>query len=98
MSDIKYKFNEPKLLKEIADYVTTTYEQHYGGGKYQATDMIIDSGHGEGFSVGNIMKYEMIYGKKGGKNRQDLLKIVHYSLIALYNHDETSSSEVKNES
>ena len=51
MSDIKYKFNEPKLLKEIADYVTTTYEQHYGGGKYQATDMIIDSGHGEGFSV-----------------------------------------------
>ena len=44
------------------------------------------------------MKYAMRYGKKGGKNRQDLLKIVHYSLIALYNHDETSSSEVKNES
>ena len=28
---IEYKFNEPKLLKEIADYVTGTYGEHYGG-------------------------------------------------------------------
>jgi len=95
--EINYKFNEDNLLGEIKDYVDETYSQHYGGGKYQATDMILDSGHGEGFAIGNIMKYAMRYGKKGGKNRQDILKVVHYALIALHNHDETIN-EVNHES
>jgi hypothetical protein len=30
------------------------------------------------------MKYAQRYGKKGGKSRNDLLKIIHYSIIALY--------------
>ena len=34
-----------------------------------ATEMIIDSGHGEGFCIGNILKYAQRYGKKNGKNR-----------------------------
>jgi hypothetical protein len=46
--------------------------------------MIIDSGYGEGFCIGNIMKYAMRYGKKDGKNKADLLKIIHYAMIALY--------------
>jgi hypothetical protein len=52
--------------------------------KYQATEFIIDGGHGEGFCIGNIMKYAQRYGKKGGKNRSDLLKVIHYGIIALY--------------
>ena len=60
-----------------------TYEQHYADGKYQATDMIVDAGHGEGFCMGNIMKYAMRYGKKNGKDYQDLLKIIHYAIILL---------------
>ena len=73
---IKYKFNEDKILKDIKDYIDLTYNQHYGNGKYQATDMIIDSGHGEGFCIGNIMKYAMRYGKKDGKNIKDLQKTI----------------------
>jgi hypothetical protein len=46
--------------------------------------MILDAGHGEGFCLGNIMKYAMRYGKKQGKNSEDLLKIIHYAIIALY--------------
>ena len=34
----------------------------------------MDSGHGEGFCIGNILKYSQRYGKKDGKNRNDLLK------------------------
>ena len=49
---INYKFQEDKILKEVESYIDQTYSQHYANGKYQATDMIIDSGHGEGFSVG----------------------------------------------
>jgi hypothetical protein len=33
------------------------------------------------------MKYAQRYGKKGGKNRSDLLKVIHYGIIALYIND-----------
>ena len=84
---INYKYNEPALLQEIAEYIDKTYTQHYSLNKFQATEFIIDSGQGEGFAIGNIMKYSQRYGKKSGKNRQDLLKIIHYGLLALHNHD-----------
>lgn len=84
---INYKFKENVTLAELQEYVDQTYGQHYANGKYQATDMIIDSGYGEGFCIGNIMKYAMRYGKKDGKQRADLLKIIHYAMIALYVND-----------
>ena len=84
---IDYKFKEDITLDELQEYVDNTYGQHYANGKYQATDMIIDSGYGEGFCIGNIMKYAMRYGKKNGKQRADLLKIIHYAMIALYVND-----------
>jgi len=80
---INYKFQEDKILNLIKDYIDNTYTQHYSNGKYQATDMIIDAGHGEGFSIGNVMKYAMRYGKKDDK-RTELLKIIHYAIIALH--------------
>ncbi len=84
---MNYKFNEDKILNEMKAYVGNTYDQHYSNGKYQATDMILDAGHGEGFAMGNIMKYAMRYGKKDGKNKADLQKIIHYAIIALYLQD-----------
>jgi len=78
-----YKFNEDKILQEVKTYIDCTYDQHYANGKYQATDMIIDTGHGQGFCVGNIMKYAMRYGKKDNK-QAELYKIIHYAIIALY--------------
>ncbi len=80
---MEYKFKEDKILQEIKTYIDSTYTQHYSEGKYQATDMIIDAGHGESFSIGNIMKYAMRCGKKDEK-RKELLKIIHYGIIALY--------------
>ena len=81
---MKYKFKEDETLKQLKLYVDRTYDQHYANGKYQATDMIIDSGYGEGFCLGNIMKYAMRFGKKDGKNNLDLYKIIHYAIIAIY--------------
>ena len=88
---IKYKFNEDKILKDIKDYIDLTYNQHYCNGNYQSTDMIIDSGHGEGFCIGNIMKYAMRYGKKDGKNIKDLQKIIHYAIINIYLEQEVDN-------
>jgi hypothetical protein len=55
--------------------------------RFQATEFIIDNGHGVGFTAGNVMKYVQRYGKKAGRNRQDLLKVLHYALMLLYVHD-----------
>ena len=90
---IDYKFNEYENLKQLKDYVDSTYNQHYSKSKFQATEFIVDSGHGEGFCIGNILKYSQRYGKKEGKNRSDLLKVLHYALIALHVHDQENENE-----
>jgi hypothetical protein len=45
----------------------------------------------KGFTLGNIMKYAKRYGNKEGKNRKDLLKILHYGIIMLNVHDTENS-------
>ena len=91
---IEYKYNENKALVELEKYINSTYDEHYSKNKFQATEFIIDSGHGEGFCIGNIMKYAQRYGKKNGYDRSDLLKVVHYGIMALHNHDR-SENETK---
>lgn len=59
-----YRFCEDHYVKEIQEYIDQTYEQHYAQDKYQATDVILDAGYGEGFCIGNILKYCKRYGKK----------------------------------
>ena len=85
--DKMYKFNEDKSVKELKKYIDKTYSQHYSKNKFQATEFIIDGGHGEGFCIGNILKYAQRYGKKEGHNKADLMKVLHYAIIALYVHD-----------
>ena len=91
---IEYKFGEDKTLKELEKYIDSTYDMHYSKSKFQATEFIIDAGHGEGFCIGNILKYAQRYGKKNGKNRADLLKVIHYAIIAL-NLNNGESDETK---
>ena len=96
MGKIDYKYNEGKTLAELKQYIDSTYDEHYSKNRFQATEFLIDGGHGEGFCIGNIMKYAQRYGKKGGKNKRDLLKVIHYGIIALYiNEMEESENETK---
>ena len=102
---MNYKFNEANTIEQIKRYIDKTYEKHYANEKYQATDMIIDAGHGDGFCMGNIMKYAMRYGKKPDpisgdlKDQGDLLKIIHYAIIAihLWVEEKTNSDIPRNE-
>lgn len=84
-----YKYNEGKLLEEIRKYIDATYGEHYSQNKYQATEFIIDGGHGTGFCIGNVLKYAQRYGHKGNPTewRKDLMKVIHYAIIQLYVHD-----------
>ena len=90
---INYKFNEKVIIDQLQDYVDSTYSAHYAKNKFQATEFIIDGGHGEGFCIGNIMKYAQRYGNKDGYNRKDLMKVLHYALIALHVHDREHGEE-----
>jgi len=93
---IEYRYNEEALIKELSSYVDSTYLQHYSLNSFQATEFIIDSGHGEGFCIGNILKYAQRYGKKGGKNRADLLKVLHYALMMVHVHDKEVNNSDEN--
>ncbi len=87
MKKPQYRYNEEQILNELKAYVDKTYDAHYSHNKFQASEFIMDSGHGEGFCIGNVMKYAQRYGKKQGRNRNDLFKIIHYGIMAIYNHD-----------
>lgn len=84
---VDYKFNEGALIQELQEYIDSTYDGHYSKNQFQSTEFIIDCGHGMGFALGNVLKYAQRYGKKDGANRKDLMKILHYALIALHQHD-----------
>jgi len=85
-----YKFNEGALIEELQTYIDSTYGAHYGQGGLQSSEVIVDRGHGMGFFLGNVDKYVARYGKKGKTPedfRKDLQKVLHYGLLALYEHD-----------
>jgi len=86
---VDYKFGENKYLRELKDYIDSTYQGHYATNKFQSTEVIIARGHGTGFCMGNVDKYANRYGKKGTKEdaRKDLLKVIHYALLQLHVHD-----------
>ena len=89
------KFNEDEALKTLRAYIESTYDGHYSMNKIQSTEFIFDAGHGEGFCLGNIIKYAQRYGKKEGRNTADLLKILHYGIILLgvnYESEKTRKS------
>ena len=79
-----YKFDEDKIINELKNILTKRMKVIIIKISFNATEFIIDSGHGEGFCIGNILKYAQRYGKKNGKNRADLLKVIHYGIIALH--------------
>ena len=93
---INYKYNEDQIIKDLQAYVDTTYagdDAHYAKSKIETLEEVIDDGYGMAFCLGNVKKYTKRYGKKKGYNRQDLMKVLHYSLMALYVHDECAEGD-----
>lgn len=85
-SDPTYKYAEGQIISDLKTYIDRTYGSHYGD-RVQAQDLIISSGHAEGFYVGNVIKYAARYGKKNGHNKDDLMKVLHYAVLALNYHN-----------
>jgi len=76
------RFNEKEFLKEVENYIDSTYNQHYVGKKeVQTIDVWETLGSIDTTCRDTAIKYLMRYGKKGGHNRKDLLKAVHYIVL-----------------
>ena len=87
-----FKYNEDTIIREIKDYIESTYSQHYVGKKEVQTIDVWDSmGIVREMCAGTSLKYMMRFGKKGGKNKKDILKLIHYAIL-LY-HFEFMSEE-----
>ena len=85
---VPFKYKEAEILQELHDYIASTYKSHYiGNDNIQSNDLIFAAGRGEGFCIGNIIKYASRYGKKKGNERPDILKILHYAMLLLFLHD-----------
>ena len=80
------KYQEDKSLKDLKEYVNTTYEGHYTsdqGDNVQTLDIIESVGDAKSFCRSNAIKYLTRYEKKGQAKR-DILKAAHYCLLLYY--------------
>ena len=90
----RFKYSEERILKELTDYISATYNQHYSAGddKVQTLDLIEACGDGESFCRSNILKYASRYDKKGTA-RRDIMKILHYAVLLMHFNDKNAQRE-----
>jgi len=84
-----WKYNEDQILKDVSDYVTSTYGSHYCGQNQeykdiQTIDLIAAKDLAPDFCQSNILKYGSRYGAKNGRNKIDVLKVIHYAMLLLH--------------
>ena len=89
MSDGRNKYHEKEILKDVEDYVSGTYNGHYTGTKHeyrnvQTIDLMASRDLASDFCQANILKYGSRYGSKDGKNKKDLMKVIHYAMLLLH--------------
>ena len=89
MTDSRNKYHEDEILKDIKDYVSGTYNGHYTGTKHeyrnvQTIDLMASRDLASSFCQSNILKYGSRYGSKDGRNKKDLMKVIHYAMLLLH--------------
>ena len=89
MTDSRNKYHEKEILKDVEDYVSRTYNGHYTGTKHeyrnvQTIDLMASRDLASDFCQANILKYGSRYGSKDGRNKKDLMKVIHYAMLLLH--------------
>jgi len=89
MTDSRNKYHEDEIIQDIKDYVSGTYNGHYTGTKHeyrnvQTIDLMASRDLASDFCQANILKYGSRYGSKDGRNKKDLMKVIHYAMLLLH--------------
>ena len=90
------KYGEDKGIKDLKDYVASTYRGHYtsNNNSVQTLDLIHSVGDAERFCRSNAIKYLSRYDKKG-MAKQDILKAMHYCLLLYYFSGQTNETPTR---
>ena len=83
--DFAWKYGEGPILEALEDHLKSTYSSHYTNDQddIQTIDVFAYRGTLATTSIDNAIKYLMRYGKKKGKNELDLIKAMHYLILAI---------------
>ena len=83
--EFPWKYGEGSVLKDLETHIKATYSSHYStaNNDIQTIDVFAYRGTLATTSIDNAIKYLMRYGKKKGKNETDLLKALHYIILAI---------------
>ena len=89
MTDSRNKYHEDEIINDIKEYVSSTYNGHYTGTKHeyrnvQTIDLMASRDLASDFCQANILKYGSRYGSKDGRNKKDLMKVIHYAMLLLH--------------
>ena len=87
-----WKYSEDKILKDVEEYIISTYSGHYCGDVHdykdvQTIDLMAAKKLASNFCQANILKYGSRYGDKDGRSKRDLLKVIHYAILLLHFDD-----------
>jgi len=80
-----YKYKELDILNDMLQYIDRTYGEHYKKEKLECLDAWIARGTASTTCLDTAEKYLWRYGSKKGKNKDDLMKALHYIMLTLYN-------------
>jgi len=83
-SEFDWKYGEGIILAELEKHIKSTYTSHYTNAQddIQTIDVFAHRGTLATTSIDNAIKYLMRYGKKNGKQEKDLIKAMHYLVLA----------------
>ena len=83
----KYKYKEDRIISDFHAYIDKTYGQHYMTEEenIECFDVWLALGESTPTFRNTAIKYLWRYGKKKGSNKDDLMKVLHYTLMMLYN-------------
>ena len=80
-----WRYGEGEIFADLETHMKSTYTSHYTSEnleKIQTIDVFAHRGTLGSTSIDNAIKYLMRYGKKSGKNEKDLIKALHYLVLA----------------
>lgn len=82
----KYKYKEDQIIADFHAYIDKTYGQHYMTEEQniECFDVWLALSDSMPTFRNTAIKYLWRYGKKAGSNKDDLMKVLHYTLMMLY--------------
>lgn len=102
-ADVQFRFDEERNIKEVLEYILSTYGEHYAHDLNNRGMQLFDLWEGMGIVVptcqATAIKYLTRYGRKGGYNKKDLMKAMHYILLLWFytQRDNINIPEVVNQ-